>query len=336
VFLKLQNQYIRELHVEKRNIVKKMQECEELKMSINFYEQKCDSFAIKLDEKSQTINRLKTQIVQLETDTNRLEYEYKKNTNQQKFSSNSNLNCEYIKSHQNGREIPIKHQLTGGLVVSTGSPTSSSSLSPSSPKIHMSVKSKLSPSSIRFGSASSMNQLNANKRLSMNTQNPNNSKTISNRTNEEESCQPRRQMENVDQQRIQRRMSMSPRRFIEREIMMNPKENSSNYNVSNGSNNKQPKSARCGEQSINGNYFNMVVETAEQKVKYIEHMEYEFDLLMKHKQQLNAQLTRLPYKATNATMHNLRESVENELESVEKKLSSVKLELRKLNIFKAH
>jgi hypothetical protein len=150
------------------------------------------------------------------------------------------------------------------------------------------------------------------------------------RTSEEGYGQSRRETDNHDQQRVQRRMSMSPRRFIERDMMMmGSKENSIS---------KHPKSARGGggEQSMKSSYFNMMADPAEQKVKYIEHMEYEFDLLMKHKQQLDAQLTRLPYKATNATMHNLRESVENELESVEKKLSSVKLELRKLNIFKAH
>lgn len=74
----------------------------------------------------------------------------------------------------------------------------------------------------------------------------------------------------------------------------------------------------------------------DKKLKYIEQMEYEFDMLMKHKQQLDAKLTRLPFKATNSNMHNLRESVENELDCVDKKLSSVKLELRKLNIIKSH
>jgi hypothetical protein len=72
------------------------------------------------------------------------------------------------------------------------------------------------------------------------------------------------------------------------------------------------------------------------QLKYIEHLECEFDMLMKHKQQLDAQLTRLPFKTTNSNMHTLRQSVENELTLVEKKLASVKLELRKLNIIKTH
>lgn len=74
----------------------------------------------------------------------------------------------------------------------------------------------------------------------------------------------------------------------------------------------------------------------EDRVKYIEKLESEFDQLMKHKQQLDAQLTRLPYKATNTTMHTIRENIESELNLVEKKLHSTKLELRKLNILKTH
>ena len=97
---------------------------------------------------------------------------------------------------------------------------------------------------------------------------------------------------------------------------------------------KQAMQENTSPQYTSSNYFNM--EPAEKKLKYIEHMEYEFDMLMKHKQQLDAKLTRLPYKATNSTMHNLRENVESELDMVEKKLSSVKLELRKLNIIKSH
>ncbi len=140
-------------------------------MSIKFYEQRCETYELKLDDRNQIINRLKTQLVQLESDVSRLEYEYKK-SHQLKFASNTNLNTEYKPHHNNGHQIPIKHQIPGGLVVSTGSPTSSSSLSPSSPKIHMAVKApKHSPNSIRFGSAASMSQLNGNKRLSLNQSN---------------------------------------------------------------------------------------------------------------------------------------------------------------------
>jgi hypothetical protein len=76
--------------------------------------------------------------------------------------------------------------------------------------------------------------------------------------------------------------------------------------------------------------------TPEKQLKYIEMLENEFDLLMKQKQQLNAQLTRIPNKLGHSNVHTLRDTVENELNSVEKKLASVKLELRKLNIIKTH
>ena len=74
----------------------------------------------------------------------------------------------------------------------------------------------------------------------------------------------------------------------------------------------------------------------EKHLKYIEKLENDFDMLMKHKQQLDAQLTRLPPKLNNANMHIYKENIENELNIVEKKLASVKLELRKLNIIKTH
>lgn len=72
----------------------------------------------------------------------------------------------------------------------------------------------------------------------------------------------------------------------------------------------------------------------EKHLEYIAHLEEKFDQLMKRKQQLEAQLTRLPHKATNTSMHVIKQSLENDVTSVEKQLASVKLELRKLNIIK--
>ena len=69
---------MRELHVEKRNLMKKMQECEELKMNSKIYEQKCDNYELKLDERDNIITRLKTKLIQKETDITRLDYEYQK------------------------------------------------------------------------------------------------------------------------------------------------------------------------------------------------------------------------------------------------------------------
>jgi len=73
---------------------------------------------------------------------------------------------------------------------------------------------------------------------------------------------------------------------------------------------------------------------AEKHLEYIAHLEENFDHLIMRKQQLEAQLTRLPHKATNTSMHVVKQSLENDVSSVEKQLASVKLELRKLSIIK--
>lgn len=143
-------------------------------------------------------------------------------------------------------------------------------------------------------------------------------------------------------------MSVSPSRLLEREeLNRNFKNNllhsTSVYSIKqqqqNTNNNNDIKSndklnsLKQSNSSANSGLFKLVPDL---QLKYIEHLECEFDMLMKHKQQLDAQLTRLPFKSTNSNMHSLRQSVENELTLVEKKLASVKLELRKLNIIKAH
>jgi hypothetical protein len=78
------------------------------------------------------------------------------------------------------------------------------------------------------------------------------------------------------------------------------------------------------------------ISSCEDRIIYAQNLENEFDMLMKHKLNLDAQLTRLPFKATNTSMHTIRENIESDLSGVEKKLDSVKLELRKLNIIKTH
>ena len=254
---------------------------------------------------------------------------------------------------QKGQQLPIKH-MNNGLLVSTGSPTSSSSLSPASPKAvncqsnQYSVKNRSpSPGSVRFGS-SSITQAQISKRLSLNNQrNPN---TISHsssfsmgnglnspkeKSNQESHFQQEKKEKNHQNSRqIQRNFSISPRRFADSE--MNEKSPfTKNKKVTNANqrNFYDQQQQHIKSEQFNNNYYNM---DPDKKLKYIEQMEYEFDMLMKHKQQLDAKLTRLPFKATNSNMHNLRESVENELDCVDKKLSSVKLELRKLNIIKSH
>lgn len=76
--IKLQDRYGRELQLEKRNLLKRNQEYEELKQSVRQYEQKCDELEVKLDEKLSTVAVLKSQLVQKEADLNRIDYEYQK------------------------------------------------------------------------------------------------------------------------------------------------------------------------------------------------------------------------------------------------------------------
>lgn len=69
---------MRELQLEKRTLLKKVQECDDLRLSMKFYEQKCDGYELKLDERDNIIARLKTKLVQMENDMTRLDYEYQK------------------------------------------------------------------------------------------------------------------------------------------------------------------------------------------------------------------------------------------------------------------
>ena len=132
-------------------------------------------------------------------------------------------------------------------------------------------------------------------------------------------------------------MSISPSRFMEKEReelnrnfkSANPSSNllhstsvysikanakadqlSNSNSVSNSQNNIKNSSTATTASGL----FKLVPDI---QLKYIEHLECEFDMLMKHKQQLDAQLTRLPFKTTNSNMHTLRQSVENELTLVE-------------------
>lgn len=69
---------MRELQNEKRNLAKKNQECHELNSAVKFFEQKCDNYELKVDERDNLIARLKTKNIQLENDMTRLDMEYHK------------------------------------------------------------------------------------------------------------------------------------------------------------------------------------------------------------------------------------------------------------------
>lgn len=75
---------MREYHTEKRNFIKKSQECDELKKNIKYLQQQVESYELKLDDKDNTISRLKTKNVQLEADFQRVEIELKKLRNSSK------------------------------------------------------------------------------------------------------------------------------------------------------------------------------------------------------------------------------------------------------------
>jgi predicted nucleic acid-binding Zn-ribbon protein len=98
-------------------------------------------------------------------------------------------------------------------------------------------------------------------------------------------------------------------------------------------NSSDKQSITHNSQSTNNNNNNLL---SEKHFEYINHLETQFDRLMKRKQQLEAEITRLPYKATNTNMHVIKTSLENEMSSVDKQLASIKLEMRKMNIIKSN
>lgn len=113
--------------------------------------------------------------------------------------------------------------------------------------------------------------------------------------------------------------------------------NSNNLNNNNNTNNTRNYiQTRYSQSPLQNQNFKISSLSPDSQIKYIEQLEHEFDLLMKQRQQLDAKLTRLPYKGVNTNMQAIRETIEDELSLVEKKLASVKLEMRKLNIIKTH
>jgi hypothetical protein len=112
------------------------------------------------------------------------------------------------------------------------------------------------------------------------------------------------------------------------------------YKTADSNTNKSFEANDPSSQQPQSNHKNSITlltnMTPGEQSRHIEGLESEFDMLMKHKQQLDAKLSRLPSKANNSTTYAIKENVESELNAVEKKLASVKLELRKLNVIKTH
>ena len=80
---------MRDLQVEKRNILKKTQECDELKDKINVYQLKCENNDLSLDQRDSTIKSLKTKLTQMEIEMIRLSSEFEK-------IRNGNKNTKYL------------------------------------------------------------------------------------------------------------------------------------------------------------------------------------------------------------------------------------------------
>lgn len=487
--LKLQDEYMRELHAEKRNSIKKIQDAEELKLAVKFLEQKCANFEAKIDEKESFITRLKQKYIQLEQETNRIEYEYQRLRNNQTTinlantasptSNNSNTNGKANRNSLNANlssypfpscqtnsttsstnfnpssssqkpatELPIRHEQKQRInhtalvnnLLSTTSPSSGSSSSSNSPK-NNNNNYQTSPQSLSSKSQSTIQphktpnlltivcSLDQEKNVADNANNNNNNPLLRKKSLDESkmfttvtssqhhrmstasfSANAQDMLRTSSQGRPKSMMSSPPapatsklinfsefdkytmqkeqfEDYLKNQVfssqLNNTKQPSSNNNNANQpmSNTQssqpklvhtttslryhlpqppQPTQSACKNESAalqspsapqiqqnpsssasQSTYQSQVANkqftlSGDKQLKYIEKLESDFDLLMKHKQQLDSQLTRMPQKLNNTNLHIYKENIESELGFVEKKLASVKLELRKLNIIKSH
>ena len=436
---------MRELHNEKRNLIKKIQESEELKLSIKYLEQKCSNFEIKLDEKESIISRLKQKYAQLEQETNRMEYEYQRLRNNQTTLSfhnhphhplsskssyqinptsstssstygNNNLNTN---NQRKSTELPIRHEQRSvyqapNSVNPTSSSSSSSSASPSQQTSPPNQKPNSQPSVNNNQQSQQQKQRNKSPHLltivcnldpqsqrkksmddtqvylnSNHTSRLSAASFVGQREKEPTLNQPRPKSmvsskstettnyNEFDKYKTYKEYSTFEEYLTSQEQQSGKLSNNnttsssttttttSNNTSLNGTNNQPPSmfpKATLLHTTTSIKYQNYRQQSppkqwtlqqpqqiqqplyqqnnyslnGEKHLKYIEKLENDFDMLMKHKQQLDAQLTRLPPKLNNTNMHIYKENIENELNIVEKKLASVKLELRKLNIIKTH
>ncbi|RNA01318.1 hypothetical protein BpHYR1_020601 [Brachionus plicatilis] len=351
--IKLQDKYVRELQTEKRNMMKKVQENEDFQMNIKYYEQKCESYELKLDERDTIITRLKAKLAQTETDFNRLEYEYQKLKNSTKSSNLSVSNQQpYIASNTSKEanvplQLPIKNQNRFS-VPSAGESLNQISQALLSPRKQSPARNSNNqqltilcnvnpPHNNQYSSSSSSSKSPGPARSrspSVNKYDYHQANKLSNEASkanqvtheglirfQSESFNHLNQHQKTESEDLAAAHSSCP--------TFNRLNNKFNPNIS-------PLQQQAQSQGLNGHNFKISELSPEKQIKYIDKLEKEFDFLMKQRQQLDAKLTRLPYKATNPSMHAIRENVEEELNVVEKKIASVKLELRKLNIIKTH
>jgi hypothetical protein len=313
--IKLQDQYMRELHLTQKNAMRKMQECEELKMNAKINEQKSYNYELKLDERDNQMTRLKTKLIQKDTDLTRIEYELQKERqlvskltmqlNQLNLEFNSEL--RQLASVENQINLAQSQQLAN-------SNTSTSQSKVNTPRVKYSSNNNLNSNS------SSLSNLSSYLKYSSNVDDHEDNYDYDNESKSHELDTKEPQQHNSIQQKNLSTNTQNQFNTSSTNPFANAMQIYHHHNQ-----NQSPK--------VNNNGG---ISSCEDRIIYAQNLENEFDMLMKHKLNLDAQLTRLPFKATNTSMHTIRENIESDLSGVEKKLDSVKLELRKLNIIKTH
>jgi chromosome segregation ATPase len=337
---------MRELQMERTNLINKIQECEELKMSLKFSEQKISNYQMKLDEKENTIDRLLDKMTQMEKQITRLEHEYhlcqKNMSKQQVEQTNSDV---YTKSHHMNSQKPLSSSSNTSLATSVSSTVAYAKTN------EKHIEQEGTPSFSANKSRPSLAYLNKNYDASIASYNEHKlSKDSDNNMDVYEyKASSAASLANSNSYNYQRSYNTNSNTI--------PSSDDYYTNASLTGSNGYPKPSLSTQLNDQSKSFDrsplidhlqhqqqqqqqqqskLLSMTPEKQLKYIEMLESEFDTLMKQKQQLNAQLTRIPNKLGHSNVHTLRDTVENELNSVEKKLASVKLELRKLNIIKTH
>ena len=323
--LQVQDQYMRELHGEKRALMKKVQECDELRMGFKFLEQKCASYQAKLDEKDSALVRLKQKYIQLEQDTNKIEYEYQRLRNQHSsvmlgngncsggqapppppshtdhhaFMSNStNLMVNMVANAVSNTANNNNNQISNAAITTT-SASSSSSNSPTALNAHR-TRASTNAEALDLDSyyrSKSINNMRSSSALASTS-----------------STSAMRHLDHSDDELL---------------LLTDQHQHQHQHQTQH----QQHQQHQPFQQQTPQQQQRMSVD---EQMRYIEKLESEFDWLMKQKHDLDAQLTRVPQKLTNTNMQMFKKNIENELNSVDKKLASVKLELRKLNIIKSH
>jgi hypothetical protein len=261
----------------------KTQEYEELVMTLHLYEQKCETFDIKLTERDNTITHLRGQLFKIENELTRSQCECQRLRNNN-LLLNSSLDIYYNQNTTQHRSSRSREQST----------TTSSSLNPIQQQQQQQQQSSTCSSS------------------SVSPNGPKSSSYLLNR------CHP------------------IPRSLTSLSLTDNHDSSPSNnhrllqvykQNGPKATTLKSPILQYEQEKRIQNSFKDTNLHSL-QFTSNCNNLEKEFDDLIKYKQSLSDELTRMPCKGPS------REEMEDELERTETKLNSVKLELRKLKMIK--